>query len=254
MEDKLKEFAKQQGADVVGIAAPDAIPDYFPRRKLEEILPGAKAVIVFGVRMLWGSIKSPSSRVATTHTNGAYEELHSITYRIGRHLENQGYLAACIAPHIPVEMSKETKGLSGDISLRHAGVGAGLGVLGRSGLLLTPEFGPRVRLAAVVTDTPLRGDAVLHDDPCGDCEACLANCPSGALTENGTDITTCFFNIQPYGLGKYIQWLKNINPGSREDWQKAVKSTDFWNFYQAQALGLYYECFECLINCPAGKR
>ncbi len=62
---------------------------------------------------------------------------------------------------------------------------AGLGEIGRMGLLMTPWFGPRVRIAAVTTDMPLVPDARRRDcsvlDFCSRCTKCAANCPAGAI-------------------------------------------------------------------------
>jgi ferredoxin len=61
---------------------------------------------------------------------------------------------------------------------------AGLGELGRLGLLVTPEFGPRVRLSVVTTNLPL-----LQDKPiafgvqhfCSVCKKCAVNCPTASI-------------------------------------------------------------------------
>lgn len=61
---------------------------------------------------------------------------------------------------------------------------AGLGEYGRLGLLITPQFGPRVRLGKIFTDLPLA-----HDRPksfgvrafCNDCRACVDGCPVKAI-------------------------------------------------------------------------
>jgi ferredoxin len=62
---------------------------------------------------------------------------------------------------------------------------AGLGEIGRMGLLMTPELGPRVRLAVVTTDLPLAPDAPTRDaavlDFCTLCEKCADVCPSAAI-------------------------------------------------------------------------
>ena len=64
---------------------------------------------------------------------------------------------------------------------------AGLGEIGRMGLLMTPRLGPRVRIAVVTTDLPLVTDApadnpeVLHF--CGICRKCADICPAQAIPE-----------------------------------------------------------------------
>ncbi len=62
---------------------------------------------------------------------------------------------------------------------------AGLGEIGRMGLLMTPKLGPRVRIAAVTTDAPLIPDTYVPDlsviDFCRLCKKCAENCPSKAI-------------------------------------------------------------------------
>lgn len=62
---------------------------------------------------------------------------------------------------------------------------AGLGEMGRMGLLMTPELGPRVRLGVVTTDLPLipdqRSDDTSAIDFCRICKKCAENCPSRSI-------------------------------------------------------------------------
>ena len=62
---------------------------------------------------------------------------------------------------------------------------AGLGEIGRMGLLMTPELGPRVRLGVVTTDLPLipdrRGDDTSVIDFCRLCKKCAETCPSKSI-------------------------------------------------------------------------
>jgi ferredoxin len=63
---------------------------------------------------------------------------------------------------------------------------AGLGEIGRIGILMTPELGPRVRLGVVTTDLPLIPDARLDGTPmidfCTFCKKCAENCPSRSIS------------------------------------------------------------------------
>lgn len=63
---------------------------------------------------------------------------------------------------------------------------AGLGEIGRMGLLMTPELGPRVRIAVVTTDLPLTADTRHFDqtmiDFCTMCKKCAVACPSKAIS------------------------------------------------------------------------
>jgi epoxyqueuosine reductase len=75
-------------------------------------------------------------------------------------------------------------------------IDAGLGELGRNGLLITPQFGPRVRLCKVLTDLPLKPSKPVDfglQEFCEKCDNCLKNCPAQAISENKTAdaITIC---------------------------------------------------------------
>lgn len=63
---------------------------------------------------------------------------------------------------------------------------AGLGEIGRMGLLMTPELGPRVRLSVVTTDIPLLVDELKQDDSmidfCEKCKKCALVCPSHSIS------------------------------------------------------------------------
>lgn len=62
---------------------------------------------------------------------------------------------------------------------------AGLGEIGRIGLLITPQYGPRVRIGVVTTDIPLVADTYVPDmgviDFCNNCQKCAENCPTRSI-------------------------------------------------------------------------
>jgi epoxyqueuosine reductase QueG len=210
-------------------------------------------VVVFAKRMLTGSIESPSNQVVTSQNLALYQELDRISYVLGCFLEQKGYRAATVPAYNPVEMTSETKGFVGAVSLRHVAQAAGLGVLGKNNLLLTPDLGPRVRLGAVVTTADLSPDELLTDDFCEECEACIAACPVDALSEPGrTHTGRCVRQILPHGLSGLIKFLTEGLDRPKDEIKQSFLDPDFWNFYQSLQVGLQYGCHACIIACPIG--
>ena len=77
--------------------------------------------------------------------------------------------------------------------LKDSAVLAGMGVIGKNNLLITPEFGPRVRLKALALETeppPTEGPA--NFNPCSSCAApCWAACPQEAFASGRYDRSLC---------------------------------------------------------------
>jgi len=58
---------------------------------------------------------------------------------------------------------------------------AGLGWIGKSSLLVTPEFGPRVRLQTILLKAELLANEPITESRCGTCDACAKACPYGCI-------------------------------------------------------------------------
>ena len=72
-------------------------------------------------------------------------------------------------------------GLTAPVQHKTVATRAALGWIGRSGLLVTRRYGPRVRLATVFTDLPLPAAEPIIAGRCGACRRCVAACPAGAI-------------------------------------------------------------------------
>ncbi|HEY3419027.1 MAG TPA: hypothetical protein VGK23_00550 [Methanomassiliicoccales archaeon] len=77
--------------------------------------------------------------------------------------------------------------ITGQISHKAVAYQAGLGWIGKSSLLITPEFGPRVRLCTVLTDVRLDQGAKPLNNHCGECTRCIDVCPIKAIKNNDPD-------------------------------------------------------------------
>ncbi len=115
--------------------------------------------------------------------------LDAIAWHLASIVERRGYSAL----PIPTSQYRSPGDRNAIFSHKLAAHLAGLGWIGKSSLLVTQAFGPRVRLVSVLTDCPLEAGERL-DDRCGECEECVAACPAQALTgvefndEEGRDV------------------------------------------------------------------
>jgi len=113
-------------------------------------------------------------------------------------------------------------------------VDAGLGELGRHGLLITREFGPRVRISKVFTDLPLSPDRPIDigiQKFCEVCKLCSKYCPSRALT-SGPRMDTA--------------WDVSNSPGMLKWPVRAMKCLNWW-----AKNGCH--CSVCIRVCPWNK-
>ena len=226
----VKHLALEKGADLVGIASIDRFASQPEDRRPELLLPSAKSVIVVGVRVLRDTVNTNLLLSALHHItlNMAHNQ---IAYDVGRLLDDYGFHAV-VVPHRIGNLDPELR-KSGDymniypklftVSTRHAAVEAGLGIFGKSRLLLTPKFGPRQRLAAIVTDAELEPDRKIGEEEARricppECVACIKACPGNAISKEGFEWSKCNEVIKPHN-----------------------------------ALYGYSACSQCMISCPAGR-
>ncbi len=250
---QTKECAKKLGAELVGICKVNDSTNFL--RNLKKISSFDSAIVI-GCRHSNGAFLSDNLRAVQYDTFCIIQELNRIVFCLVRLLEKNGYDAIGISPYIPVEMSQETKGLLGDASHRHLAKKAGLGSIGFCGLLITPNFGPRVRLASVLTTASLEPDEECKDYFCENCEGnCVKACPVDAISEDGVDVKKCAKENMKFGLPGLIRHLYAISSTGdiSENIKNFLREPAFWELWQSTTSGMFYNCFECVKACPKGK-
>jgi len=216
----VKKLARSLGADLVGVAQAEAFGEAPKGHRPEELLRGAQSVIVIAIHLLDASLESAPSREYSVTYSVVNQELNRIAFRVARFLQDKGYRALQVPASPPYDVSRNM----GDLSHRHAGYLAGLGVFGKNSLLLSTKFGPRIRLVSVITDASLTADKPLDLDLCKDCDKCIRACPAGALKgERVIDKLRC--DAHHAEVGKQLQL---------EDWDQI--------------------CGVCIRVCPVGKK
>ena len=193
---ELKSFALDLGADRIGIASVKLLKGAPEGRRAEDVLPNARRVIVIALKMLDSVVKQiPSPIYMNTGYITVNSELNRMAYQVSRFLEEKGYFAV----PIPATRDYDMKDIKGTFSVTHAGEAAGLGRIGVSGLLLTPDHGPRMRFVSVITTADLESDESLEDEVCTKCMVCVQSCPMEAIHEDGSfDAKKCLSSITLY--------------------------------------------------------
>lgn len=97
-------------------------------------------------------------------------------------LRSKGARALTIPPDSDRRKEKLISRLYKLFSHKTAATCAGLGWIGKNGLLINREFGSKLSWVTVLTDAPLETDTPSVQSECGECELCIQHCPSGALT------------------------------------------------------------------------
>jgi len=108
--------------------------------------------------------------------------IDSISAMLAQSLDKDGFQAFVVPSSQTVDRTR----LTGVFSHKLAAHLAGLGWIGKSALLITPEHGPRVRWGTVLTDAPLEA-GIPMDEMCQDCCECVEDCPAHAFTGQAFD-------------------------------------------------------------------
>jgi epoxyqueuosine reductase len=264
----IKELTLSLGADKVGIADATLAEDApHGHAHPNNILKGAKAAISIVLAYPDAAIDCDHTDdlihagvfVAVQHNMNA--ELTRIALGIAKFLEKKGYNATPIAPDVP---GRDEKRWAGTISHRYIGQLAGVGEIGQSNLLLTPEWGPRIQLATVLTDAPLIEDGPqLIDKVCKKCYECCEKCPPRALARENYppynfNLNRCFWGVDGWARLTKVEeppkdWV-DARPTALIMVSKYAQKYPQIQEYQdlATRMGFFPFCNECQRVCKVG--
>lgn len=224
---EIKKAAKVYGASLVGIAHLDCKWIYSVNRQGEpySIPERFRHAIVMAIEMDYEGISSSPAFEASTSTAVGYSKMAFAEIELTSFIRRLGYGA------IPC---------GNDIALSvPLAIDAGLGQYGRHGLLITKEFGPRVRIAKVLTDMPLLNDSPDYDFCeavvrfCEVCKKCALHCPSKSI---------------PSGVEQGWSGPSKSNSSGVLKWY--VNPETCYGFWIANGS----DCSNCIRSCPYNKR
>lgn len=188
---RIKQLALDAGADLVGVA-PIARFDNAPFEVHPRSVFGAtRSVIALACRMVRGALKTiEEGNYWQAYNCDSYQYLNEVLAphmlrKVVVWLEDNGYTSVPFHNPFGAHLGRPVRpdGPSPDamLSLRVIGCAAGLGELGHSKLFMTPQFGPRQRVYAVLTDAELEPTPLLTEPVCDECGRCVEACPAGAI-------------------------------------------------------------------------
>jgi len=224
MSREVKHVAKAFGADLVGITGYDerwvythAYSRMGETEKPQELPEDLPNVIVIAQEMKKDLLDTVPSALSGAATGIGYSADTLVLLGLTQYIINLGYRAVATMNDTALAVPYAIK--------------AGLGEYGRLGLLITEEFGPRVRIGKIFTDLPLS-----HDVPksfgvkefCNTCSRCADACPVGAIPK-GPPTAEVYNKSNLVGITK---WTVNAEPCFK-----------FWSNQNS-------DCSICVRVCP----
>ena len=185
LENRLFDTAMMWGADYYGVADLTAAHDAILEQGGAEIAAYPRSISI-GIALFQPIVDQLPRRkeraVAVGYRSHCYDVINArldlTISRLASILQHGGHKV------YPVAASKRVSddGICAIFSHKLSAHLAGLGWIGKNCLLITPDRGPRVRWATVLTDAPLETKARPMEERCGDCRDCIDSCPVKAFT------------------------------------------------------------------------
>ncbi len=224
---EIKHVAKAFGADLTGITAYDErwvythkFSDMSKTERPSEIPAGMTSVIMTAQAMDYDLIRTVPSALSGAATGLGYSYDAMVVLSLAQYIRNLGYNAVA---------SLNDSALAIPLAVQ-----AGLGEYGKNGLLITKQFGPRVRLGKVFTDMPLAQDRPIQfgvKQFCEQCNKCAQSCPVKAI-RGGQPSAEKFNQSNISGVSKW-----------------SVDGEKCFGYWAAQNS----DCSICIRACPYNK-
>jgi epoxyqueuosine reductase len=220
----IKEMIIDFGATIVGIAPVGRFEGAPPGHGPLDLMPRAKSVVVAGVRIPDPVVDWDEYHLKMTEMDtqlGIRANMENFYMQMGHYVEDMmlNIIVTKLANYLEINQGLRTlptvnaqhTGLGhavmeapmGFFSQRHAAVRAGLGEFGLSGLVINPQFGPRVRYVSAITEAELEPDPLISEKVCmrGKCGGdagpkCQQRCANNALkVRQDIDLDSIFIDL-----------------------------------------------------------
>jgi epoxyqueuosine reductase QueG len=230
------------GADLVGIVPVESINeidsywvDYHEEntRTPSDYMEDPVSVIVLGYHA-WDDMCEALTLKGDQLEAFGYARMRFSSEKLEKYLTQKGYNAK-IANGLP---QKQLARL------------AGFGNYGKNSLIISPRYGPWMRLNTVLTDAVLEYDEPFTEDLCKDCELCVSACPTGALSPYKIDHSRCMAGLHD---GEWLELFSGES--SFEDFRSVENGDSLFSGHSPRLTrNTFLMCMTCQKACPYGKQ
>lgn len=204
---RIRRQARTLGASLIGFApverwedSDEVPPAYRPRA----IWKHTQTVMVLGIPMLLPIVEStPSINYQEMYTTGNIL-LDQMAYRLSLYMNECGFASIPMPRDGYGSLEILLKKMPACFSHVYAAKYAGLGTIGYSHNLLTPEYGPRVRLVSIFTEARLPATPLQSAELCTGCGLCSKLCPAQAFAPHPGQVAA---NYDAHACTRYHQGL-----------------------------------------------
>jgi epoxyqueuosine reductase QueG len=250
--EELHTIVKSEQVPVFGIGQASKMSEERSGYRPEDFLPGAKSVICFGTPIPKGiySTKNYNLEATWRSQNLLYRRLDTISLRISILLEENGARAIPIYGCMPLGINKKGTVVGILNQLRMAEI-AGIGAIGKNGLLIHSQYGSRLMLGGLITTAPLPVMRYPDNEEPGcpsECEICSDACPVNAIIpeRKKVDIMRCLRYTARTPAMSRLKFLL-LRVCNKEAAARYMNNTSFDEH-------TFHICSKCVSLCPYGTK
>ncbi len=199
--------------------------------KLSPNLSKLNFAITIGIRLSDFTIDEITDKPTYTyfhHYRTVNTLIDQITLKGLMFLQDRGFRAVAVPASQSVKDTADS--YCGIFPHKTAAVSAGCGWMGKNGLFISLDYGPRVRLGTILTDMDLKVENNINGSRCGSCNKCVSSCPAKALTGN--------------------EWYEGCG---RDELVNAKTCSEYMNA-NFKHIGRGSVCGICIKVCPHGEK
>jgi epoxyqueuosine reductase len=183
--DQMVAIAKEAAVPVFGIGPAAAMAGAPPGFRPTDFIPDAQSIICFGIPVPRAVFKAPKYALENTwrSQNLLYRRLDTLALRLANLLEESGARAVPVYGCMPLGMNQRGTVVGYVNQIRMAEI-AGIGTVGRNGLLIHARYGSRLMLGGLLTTAALPAIHTPDEAQTGcpsDCRLCVDACPVNAI-------------------------------------------------------------------------